>query len=355
VSLPCLRDGLPPASPLTVTALPHRAKLDQNEAPSDVPDDVKRVITGKLASQAWNRYPQPAHYVVAKEAVAAVLGVDPARLFVAVGGDQTILSAFHLGGGPGRLARWFEPSYPYVALAARVTHTSGGAVELGAEIDSLLSAEHVLCEPQPDLVALVSPNNPTGGLCPDEVVAAALANRRRLVFIDEAYANFANHTRIHHTERHDNLLIGRSLSKAMLAGVRLGLCIGHPDMIAALDRVYTAPYHLNLLQLTVASEMAVLAPLVDAAATAVVAERERVANELQQTAGVTPYPSRANFVLFRVDGGSAQAGAVYTALTRMGIRIRDVGRVTGLAGHLRVTIGQREENDLFLELLAAAL
>jgi len=354
VSLPCLRDGLPPPYPFSVDERACVAKLDQNEAPTDLPEEVKRAVTERVSSRAWNRYPQPRQYVEARAVVAAHLNVEPEQVLVTVGGDQTILSAFHLAGGPERTARWFEPTYPYVGLAARLTHTAGQPVSLGAGLDDQLTAE-VAGAPGADLVVLVSPNNPTGGLCSPAVVEAAGADEQRLVFVDEAYADFSGHSFVFDVGRRDNLLVGRSLSKGLVAALRVGLCVGHPAMIGALERVFTAPYHLNALQLAVAAEFDRIVPAIAATAAAVVAERQRVFAALVALDGVEPLPSAGNFVLFRVAGAPERATEVNEALAGAGVRIRDVGRVPGLAGYLRVTIGTVADNDLFLLRLSAAL
>ena len=57
-----LRVGPPPASTFTITEIAHRAKLDQNESPVDVPQSVKERILEGVAQQAWCRYPQPKQY-----------------------------------------------------------------------------------------------------------------------------------------------------------------------------------------------------------------------------------------------------------------------------------------------------
>jgi len=355
MSLRCLRPDLPPASSFTVAELPHYAKLDQNEAPVDLPAELKRELVAELAQRPWNRYPQPAQYVEAKRKLAAVIGVDPDSLCLTVGCDQAILAAFHVAGGPGRRARWFEPTYPYIPLAARLTHTSGEGVALGVDVDTAIDAAAIVAEPAPDLVVLVAPNNPTGGSPCAEAVDAAIDDEGRLVFIDEAYADFSGETRIPDVEHHPNLVIGRSLSKALLADIRLGFVVAHPEIIGALEQLFTAPYHLNALQLVVAGRYADIAPHVAASVAAVVTERQRVTDALAAVHDIEPVPSRANFVLFRVAGDRQRSHAVYETLAKSGVRIRDVGGLPGLASYLRVTIGTKRDNAAFLAALGEAL
>ena len=58
-----LRKDVSSSPPFTVSELPHKAKLDQNEAPFDLPDDIKTILLEKLKENQWNRYPQPSAYV----------------------------------------------------------------------------------------------------------------------------------------------------------------------------------------------------------------------------------------------------------------------------------------------------
>ncbi|HTM19802.1 MAG TPA: aminotransferase class I/II-fold pyridoxal phosphate-dependent enzyme, partial [Kofleriaceae bacterium] len=267
MTLPWLRPDLPAAYPFQVGERPVRAKLDQNETPVDLPAELKADLAAELTRCAWNRYVQPAEYAAAKRGLAAAAGVDPDQLAITVGADQAIEAAFLIAGGPGRRARWFEPTYPYIAHCALRTATAGEPAALGDDVDA---------GPRCDLIALVAPNNPTGGLPDDAVVAAALADPRRLLLLDEAYADFAGATRLPALAAHGNLLIARSLSKSSLAGIHVGFAAAHPDAVARIERMVTAPYHLDALQLVIARRYPELLPHVRAAAAAVVAERDRV-------------------------------------------------------------------------------
>ena len=350
MTLPCLRPDLPPGYPFGVSQLPHRAKLDQNEAAVDLPDEVKRELAAELAAGAWNRYVQPADYARAKQALAATFGVPADSLAVTVGADQAIEAAFLCAGGPGRRARWFEPTYPYIGTAARRTFTEAEPVVLGRDIDRLIDAERVLAGPPVDLLALVSPNNPTGGLVSEPVLDAALSDPRRLVLVDEAYFEVSGWTSLARLSA-PNLIIVRSLSKSMLAGVHVGCAIAHPDVVAAIERLYTAPYHLDGWQLLCAERYPRLRPHVAAAASAARAERERVAAALRAL-DLAAFDGHANFIAFEI---GARAGEVWRGLAEAGVRVRDLGGLPGLAGFLRVTIGSAADNDLFLAELTQRL
>jgi len=339
-----LRVGPPAASTFTISEIEHRAKLDQNESPVDVPRSVKDQILATVAEQAWSRYPQPKQYAEIKRAFGEVVGQPAERLILTVGADQMIGLAFWAAGGAGRRARIFEPTYPMFADFARITGTQADRVVLGPDFDV---AGHGLGD-EVELLCLVSPNNPTG--CgPDRALVEKGLRRDCLVLVDEAYADYAGESVVDLVDQHPNLLVARSLSKATLAGVRLGYGIGHPGLIRVLERMIFAPYHLNNLQLAVAAAFGTVQPHLAAMVQGVVAERHRVGAALREL-GLRVWPSRANFLLFEVDDASRVNGRLLDG----GICVRDVSAMAGLGEHLRVTIGTRPENDLFLEAMASA-
>ncbi len=340
-----LRDGAPTEPSFSVSEVPHRAKLDQNESPCDIPKEAKQHVLNALGDAKWNRYPQPKKYVEVKKRFAAAVDLDPDQLILTVGCDQIILLTYWAAGGPGRTARIFEPSYPIFGALARTTHTTLDQVVLGPDFDV---AARGLGDPV-DLMVLVAPNNPTGNGPNRELILEALA-KGSLVFVDEAYADYAEDTVIDIVEDYPNLLVGRSLSKALLAGVRLGYAMGHPSLINVLERLIFAPYHLNALQLLVAEHFDAIKPHLKTMVRSVIAERHRVANHLGEM-GLRVYPSKANFILFEADS----AARTYRGLLDRGVRIRDVSAMPGMGEHLRVTIGSRNENDIFLEAVSKSV
>ena len=339
-----IRDDLPRGSGFVLAEVPYRAKLDQNECAVEPLAEIKQQILDALGRLDWNRYPHPARYAEIKASFAGALGLRADSLALTVGCDQVILAAYWAAGGAGRRARLFEPAYPLYVDFARITGTELDRVVLDAdfEITDLGDPVHLL--------HLVSPNNPTGRGPGREIVLEALG-RGGMVLVDEAYADYAGQSVIDLVPDHPNLLVGRSLSKTMLAGVRLGYAVGHPELIAALERILFAPYHLSALQLCVAAAYHRIQPLMAGHVQRVVAERERVAGRLEAL-GVRVWPSQANFLLFRP---AETAGLVHERLLDRGVRLRDVSSMPGLGNHLRVTIGTTEENDLFLEALEQSL
>ncbi len=291
-----LRPNLPTSAALTVSQLPCVAKLDQNESPLDLPDELKAAVLDELSAAEWNRYPQPSEYRETRARFAEAMDLDPEEVTLTAGCDQAIQGAHFVAGGPGRTALVFEPTYPMLAHAGLMAGTTVTRVDLGPDY----ALDPKLLETKVDLILLASPNNPTGSCLPEEVIRAALG-RDAYVFIDEAYFDLSRVTVAPLVKDHPNLMIGRSCSKSLLAGMRLGYTISRPEVALRLDRLLAAPYHLSHLQLILARRFSEIRDHVHAAARDIRAERDRLFSALVEL-GLRPYPSETNFILFPVTG-----------------------------------------------------
>lgn len=344
-----LRDDLPKAG-FDVDERPCALKLDQNEAPGSLSAPLRQTILASLQQADWQRYPQPARYRAIKAQVAPGLGVRPEELLLTAGCDQVILATFLAAGGAGRRARIFEPTYPIYAHAAAISGTTLDRQVLDADYrppDEALGDDV-------ELLVLARPNNPTGTVLPRPRLEATLERRKRLLLLDEAYAGYAGEDAGDLLAAHPQLLIARSLSKGLLAGVRLGYALGHPEIIATLERLLFAPYHLNHWQLAVAAAL----PEIQLELAAALAELRTARDDLRQALlqrGLLCWPSGGNFLLFGAGPLGVDAARLYDELARRGVRLRDVSRFPGLGDHLRVTIGTQEQNTALLAALDASL
>ena len=328
--------------PFTVSELPHNAKLDQNEAPFDLPDEVKVILLERLRESQWNRYPQPLVYADAKEAFAKSIKFPPENLILTMGCDQLIQGAYLIAGGHDRNALIFEPTYPMFSHAAGFNQTNITRIQLTA--GEIPTRDHIN-KTKHHIIFIVAPNNPTGTF-PEEGVIETALSKNSLVFVDESYVDFSKKTWSLLLKEHPNLFIARSTSKSCMAGIRLGYGIGHPDIINAMESTFTAPYHLSYLQLVIAKHYDLIQPYLKEFADIIISERDRMANQFREM-GISFIPSHGNFILFKVKSPSG----IFQELSESGVRIRSLHAIPGLSDYVRVTIGKKEENDLFLEKL----
>ena len=319
-------------------------RLNANESPEDM----------RGTSDGWNRYPDPQPADL-KRRLAALYGVDPARLWIGRGSDEAIdllLRAFCRAGRDNIVTP--APTFGMYRVGARLQGAECRELALDPDDGFALDPERLLALTDADtkLVFVCSPNNPTGTLRHDALafLAERLADSTLLV-VDEAYIEFAGvPSAVTLLDRHDNVAVLRTLSKAhALAGARVGALVAPPEIAAFVARI-AAPYPLPSPCVALA-EAALDPATLDASrarAQALIAERRRVAEALASIAGVERvWPSAANFVLARFRDSRSSFERALAA----GIVVRDFASEPGLAGCLRITIGAREENDALLDAL----
>lgn len=303
------------------------------------------LTTDELNDVLLNRYPSGQTSGALREALAAKYAVAADQIILGNGSNELLLSTFLVFGGAGRTTLLFQPTY---SMHARLAVIAGGTVaeelvglpyELGAD-QALAAMERV----RPAIVAITSPNNPTGNVVPGEVtLAIARAYPRTLVLHDEAYADFAGTTLVPELAHHPNIVVSKTFSKVRAAaGLRLGLLIAHPEL-AELYRAAQLPYSISAITLAVGLKMVRSDDQIAARVERCRVERERIAAALAAVPAVTAYPSVTNFILLRVhDGDSA---AVHARFLAAGVLIRDISMWPGCGGCVRISVGTREEND----------
>jgi len=179
---------------------------------------------------------------------------------------------------------------------------------------------------------------------------AALPDGGPIIVVDEAYIEFDPGSVVGLRERYPALVVIRTMSKAFaLTGLRIGYAVAARVTIEHLERL-RPPGSVNTLSAKAAA-MALRAPEVAAAnAAALGREREWLAARLDEL-GLAPLPSVTNFLLCRI-GSPAEADATNEALLRGGIVVRTFGPDSPLAGHLRFTVRDREQDERFLEVIS---
>jgi histidinol-phosphate/aromatic aminotransferase/cobyric acid decarboxylase-like protein len=173
-----------------------------------------------------------------------------------------------------------------------------------------------------------------------------------MLLVDEAYFEFGGSVSRELLPRFRHLVICRTFSKAMgLAALRIGYMLAHPEVAAELAKAQL-PFSLNSFSRAAALVVCRHYDLVRARAETIVKERDALFEKLRALRGIRPYPSKANFILFRSDAGSE---AVFAGLLKRSVLVRDVSGYPKLSGCLRVTVGTAEENERFVSALGETL
>lgn len=363
------RIDLAEVEPYRAPQMDAAVKLNTNESPYPPPPGFIRELQERITGFELNRYPQR-DFGEVRDALAAHVGTLTDRVWLANGSNEIILQLLLAFGGVERKVITFEPSY---TMHSHITKVSGSRLLTAArnpDYSLHLEASLQAIESQrPDVVFLCSPNNPTGNSLSQKAIGAICGAARGLVILDEAYIEFAQGVQADPTgavrlagskvqrdfsteliEEFENLAVIRSFSKSWrLAGARLGYLVASPHIIEEIQKV-RLPYHLS--SLTQAAALAALNHSGEIMATldTIKHERDRVFHELSSMGAVTPYPSDANFILFRCL--SRPAEEVWRDLLDRGILIRDFSSVRRCEGCLRVSIGTPDQNEKFLDALS---
>ena len=327
-------------------------KLASNENPLGPGKKALEAIASALPELAL--YPDGSGFLL-KQALADKYGLDDSQITLGNGSNEIlelVARAFLTPEHDAVFSQHAFAVYPIVTQAVGATSVVVPALNYGHDLDAMLLA----VTEKTRLVFIANPNNPTGTLLSQSSLAQfinALPDTCVCV-LDEAYFEFVNDLEavnsIAWLKDHPNLLITRTFSKAYgLAGLRIGYGLSSPQMADILNRV-RQPFNNNSLAL-----VAALAALNDdehLQQTIIVnAQGMQQLVDGFKVLGLEWVPSAGNFVLLDLK----QAGMpIYEALLRKGIIVRPVG-VYELPNHLRISIGTKIENQLFLDALTEIL
>ena len=321
--------------------IPCSIKLDANESPFDFPGALNAV-----SAVSTNRYPDPAGKNL-RRSISRWIGSEPSNLLLGNGSDELISYLIMTFGGP---VVFPQPSFSMYGLIAHALGERRIAVALDKDFD--LDEDRMLStikKDRPHLIFLSSPNNPTGNCFSAEKVLRIIETSRGIVVVDEAYQPFAGGSgMLPLLKDYKNLVILRTLSKIGLAALRLGFMVADERIIAEVNKV-RLPFNINSFSQAVAAAALKDKGLLRRHIRSIVSERSRLYRQMTGIVGVHPYPSEANFILFRTES----ADTVYQRLLKKGILVRNLGGVAD--GCLRVTVGTAAENSAFLNALATIM
>lgn len=317
--------------------IPCKVKLDANESPYGFKDVIR--VLRKIDT---NRYPDPEAKEL-KITIAKDLKVRQSNILQGNGSDELIYYLVTVFGGP---VLFPVPTFSMYGIITQALGEKKIPVPLDKKFDlDIDSICFALKEEMPKLVFLSSPNNPTGNCFSTERILKIIERTRGIVVVDEAYQPFAgNKGFIPMLNDYRNLVIMRTLSKVGLAGLRVGFLIAAQEIIEEVNKV-RLPFNLNTFSQAVAIDILKNKKKLRLSIKSIISERERLFKEMKIIDGIFPYPSEANFILFRVK----EPDKIYKELMKRGVLIRNMNRV--IQGCLRVTVGEPYENRVFLNTL----
>ena len=303
----------------------------------------------RVGEADWARYPS-FNLDRLRERIAAHAGVEPAMVLPGNGSNELIYVALATTLTQNDHMVVPVPTFSLYKLLGRVMGATVHEVQMRPVDNFALPADEIIETAQASdakVVIICTPNNPTGTAYDVQAVRRVVAESGALVLIDEAYREFGEQDFAPLLDEFDNVVLLRTFSKAMaMGGLRVGYAITNSSLATEIHKA-KLPYALNLFSETAAIVALEHYDQFVPAIETLKQERRRVYRSLKSIAGLHIYPSDANFFLVRFDRSTEEV--FHYLLDECGILIRDVSHYPGLAGHLRLSLGTPEENDLLIE------
>ncbi|HEX9778517.1 MAG TPA: histidinol-phosphate transaminase [Geopsychrobacteraceae bacterium] len=319
-------------------------KLNTNENPYPPSPQVAAAIQRELGTDGDNlrKYPD-AGSREARRVAAALYGFDPSWLIMANGSDELLNNLIRAFVAEGDELAYIHPSYSYYATLAEI---QGARIRTFGLTEDFRIADFPK-RYQGKLLFLTSPNAPLG-FAFDNAYIEELAERcAGMLVVDEAYVDFSDHNALQLVKKHRNLVVTRTFSKSYaLAGMRLGLAVAHPEVIAALDKIRDH-YHLDRLALVAATAALNDQDYLRSTLAKVRATRDWFITELL-VIGYEIIPSHGNYVFAAPPDRNGKR--VYDGLFARKILVRYFSEPL-LAHGLRISIGTREEMETTLAVM----
>jgi histidinol-phosphate aminotransferase len=330
----------------------HAVKLASNENP--LGPSPKAIDAARRALGEANWYPDGGSKRL-REVLAARYGVRSEEVFVGLGSSEIIDLASRVLLRPGLEGITSDGSFALFSIAIRA---SGGKLILtplksyAFDLDAIARA----VTPQTRIIYIANPNNPTG----TAFGAAEFADFMNqvpgdvLVVYDEAYREYAERTDFPDAmklfRQYNNILTLHTFSKVYgLAGLRIGYGIGHPTLVAEMNKLRT-PFNVTSI-----GQAAALAALDDAEHVQRSAEMNRVERKRLYTElrclGLNPIPSETNFLFIEL---GQNAKPFCDALLHEGVIVRPMAWM-GFPDAIRISVGNPAENTKLLGAIAHLL
>jgi histidinol-phosphate aminotransferase len=328
-------------------------KLNTNENPYPPAPAVLRAVR-KATDGRLRLYPNPSAQVL-REKLAALHGCKVENLFVGNGSDEVLALAVRAFVEPATgedqkrsraVVQYFAPSYSLYPVLAATHGARANAYPLRADFGLPTIPEMRRSKAwdfNAALTLITTPNAPSGrGYTVAELERICLA-QRRVVLLDEAYVDFARENALELALKYPHVLVARTFSKAYsLCFQRVGYCVGHPELIQALDKIRDS-YNVNGL-----GQIAACATLESLSYyrrnfQRIVETREKLGIALAKI-GFEVLPSEANFILAKPPGPPAERWLELLRERKILVRWFKYPEVKE---YLRITIGtDREAREL---------
>lgn len=314
---------------------------------------VKEELIQALDTFRPQIYPKPMSDDI-REALADYIGAKPENFIVGNGGDEMISYLLGTFLDPGDQILIHSPTFDMYELGAETLGASAIKVKdlpgYRRDQKGLLEAVKTY---QPKVTVICNPNNPTGDLLPRAFIEEVLKAADNIVFVDEAYMEFAQkESVIDLIDTYPNLIVLRTLSKAFaLAGMRCGYLAADEALIEAIAKI-KAPYNLNAFTQLFAPIVIRHRKDIFKVRDAICVERDRLYAAMKEIPGVTVYSSCTNFLLVQVDKKQEE---IFEALRKKDILVKIYRNSQDIPNGFRISVTTKDVDDVLISVFREAL
>lgn len=332
--------------------LSHITKLASNENPLGASERALAAL--EIALKDVGRYPDGNGYYL-RSTLAEMNEVELNQVMIGNGSNELLELIGRVFAGPGDeiiFSQYGFAVYPITAQIVGATPVEVAAKDYGHDLTAMANA----VSERTKIIYLANPNNPTGTCFGKEAWEAFIQSipERVIVVLDEAYLEYVDQSDypngLAYLNQYPNLVLSRTFSKAYgLASLRVGYMLASEEIISYVNRL-RAPFNVNHF-----AQVAAVAALQDQQFVQQTVELNRQGMKQLVKAlsefNLTIIPSQGNFICVNF---GARAAEVNQGLLQQGVIVRPVANY-GLVDFLRVSIGNQNENQHFVDALAKVL
>ncbi len=306
--------------------------------------------TAQFDGMELNRYPDSDLLELrGKLADYAGGGVSLGNIVVGNGSDEIIDLAIRTFAEKGENIITIEPGYSMFNVCAEISGVDVRGVLV--ERDFQPNVEEVLkkIDRGTRMIVIVSPNSPLGNVIEEKRIRELIENSNCIVFVDEAYGEFAGKTLAPLVLEYENLIVSKTLSKAWgLAGLRVGYAVASKEIIENLRKI-KPPYNVSAISNYLAIRALKNRDRMENWIVEMKQEKVRLENQLKSF-GLEVLPTVTNFSVFRVPN-NMNSKDVQKNIAGKGIVVRDRSSIPMMENCIRATVGTKKENARFISAL----
>jgi len=345
------RNSLKELKPYDPHEVPFKVKLNANENPYNLPEEIREEILKRTKDLQYSRYPN-ANSMQLSELISSYCGLNNSNIIIGNGSDELIDYLIKAFSEKDRRVIATAPSFAMYKIYSLVNDANFIQIPLDQN-DFSFNEEKILEEAKKSgssIIFLAYPNSPTCNYFDEDKIITIIKESGCLVVADEAYYEFGGKTFINYLSSYNNLAILRTFSKAYsLASLRVGYLLSNPEIIQEVRKV-KSPFNVNSFSQLAAQVVFENRNILKENINKIIEEREKLIIKINKLARFKAHPSQTNFILVEI-GSKEKSDLVYNNLLEQGILVQLIyDPIFSVSRYfLRIAVGNKEENNIFIE------